>query len=63
MPIQKTEGCNHVQCASCNSHMCWMCMQTFKTGLEVYGHMTEQHNGHWGVPMDRDAGEKEEEER
>jgi hypothetical protein len=38
-------------------------MQTFKTGLEVYGHMTEQHNGHWGVPMDRDAGEKEEEER
>jgi LSD1 subclass zinc finger protein len=62
MPIQKTEGCNHVQCASCNSHMCWMCMQTFKTGLEVYGHMTEQHNGHWGVLMDRDAGEKEEEE-
>jgi hypothetical protein len=30
-------------------------MQTFETGPEVYGHMTEQHNGDCGLPMDGDA--------
>jgi predicted RNA-binding Zn-ribbon protein involved in translation (DUF1610 family) len=62
MPIEKTEGCNHMECASCGTHMCWKCMKTFKSGPEVYGHMTEQHNGDWGMPMHEDDGDEEAEE-
>jgi hypothetical protein len=49
MPIEKTMGCNHMTCGACGAHICWQCMKVFKTGLEVYGHMTNEHNENWGL--------------
>ncbi|KAF1837765.1 hypothetical protein BDW02DRAFT_543282 [Decorospora gaudefroyi] len=49
MPIEKSAGCNHVECAACGTHMCWRCMRVFESGRAVYGHMTQAHNGDWGL--------------
>jgi hypothetical protein len=43
--IDKTEGCNHVTCPVCQTHICWVCMQTFENGLCIYGHMEAEHGG------------------
>lgn len=55
--IEKAEGCNHVRCANCKVHICWVCMGTFKdadvlgggggdgSGKSVYEHMREVHGG------------------
>ncbi|KAM0433866.1 hypothetical protein ACHAPT_003809 [Fusarium lateritium] len=45
-PLQKGEGCNHVTCVGCKTHMCWVCMKTFPTGNLVYGHMGKMHGSH-----------------
>lgn len=37
--LEKDGGCHHMTCAKCNIHMCWLCMETFKTGRETYAHM------------------------
>ena len=37
-PIEKTEGCNHMTCSGCNTHMCWLCLEVFPSGGEVYSH-------------------------
>jgi hypothetical protein len=43
--IQKTYGCNHMECKGCKAHICWYCMKTFKQGHEVYVHMNNEHGG------------------
>jgi len=43
MAIEKTYGCNHMECMACGIHICWTCMQTFNTGPETYGHMERIH--------------------
>lgn len=45
MAIEKTEGCNHMTCSMCRTHICWVCMQTFEDGLKIYGHMQSEHGG------------------
>jgi len=45
MGIEKIEGCNHMTCAMCKTHICWVCMQTFKDGYSIYGHMQAEHGG------------------
>jgi hypothetical protein len=37
-------------------------MKTFKNGPEVYGHMTDRHNGNWGMPMHENEENDEDEE-
>jgi hypothetical protein len=41
--IEKTYGCNHMECKGCSAHICWACMKTFKTGSETYDHMSRSH--------------------
>ena len=46
--LQKSGGCNHMTCARCGTHMCWVCMKTFKgvdDGQGVYAHMRREHGG------------------
>jgi hypothetical protein len=50
--IERIEGCNHVICTQCHTHICWECGQTFSDGSSVYGHMRTVH-GNWGLgPID-----------
>ena len=39
-PIEKNEGCKHITC-TCGAHMCWLCLQTFKTAMECYYHQPD----------------------
>lgn len=41
--IQKSYGCNHMECRICHTHICWFCMRDFGTGAEVYSHMNNTH--------------------
>ncbi|TBU27591.1 hypothetical protein BD311DRAFT_843123 [Dichomitus squalens] len=43
-PIQKTEGCNHMECR-CGAHLCWVCMRAFDDGRSTYAHLHEVHGG------------------
>ncbi|XP_066398069.1 ATP-dependent RNA helicase DEAH11, chloroplastic-like isoform X2 [Miscanthus floridulus] len=40
--IEKAEGCNHVECR-CGSHICWNCLENFKSSEECYGHLRSVH--------------------
>ncbi|GBM20166.1 ATP-dependent RNA helicase DEAH12, chloroplastic [Araneus ventricosus] len=37
--IEKDSGCNHMECANCNAHFCWLCLELFPSGVEVYDHL------------------------
>ena len=44
--LEKNGGCNHIKCARCGTHMCWVCMKTFTdtdSGGGVYAHMRREH--------------------
>lgn len=43
--IEKIDGCNHIQCPACTTHICWHCLEVFSTDQECYEHMKEMHNG------------------
>lgn len=45
IPIERSEGCNHVTCTKCQTHICWECMKTFPRGEGIYGHMRQEHGG------------------
>ncbi|KAF2797555.1 hypothetical protein K505DRAFT_347196 [Melanomma pulvis-pyrius CBS 109.77] len=42
--IEKTYGCNHMECKACGIHICWACMDTFGSGGETYAHMSKSHS-------------------
>ena len=50
VPIERAEGCNHVTCTQCKTHICWVCTQTFPGGVGVYDHMRAMHGGIGLVP-------------
>ncbi|CVL12580.1 related to ariadne-2 protein [Fusarium proliferatum] len=41
--LQKAEGCNHMTCLACGTHICWVCMATFTEGSDCYRHMGQFH--------------------
>ncbi|KAG4267599.1 hypothetical protein FPRO04_12754 [Fusarium proliferatum] len=41
--LQKAEGCNHITCLACGTHICWVCMATFTEGSDCYRHMGQFH--------------------
>lgn len=47
--IEKAGGCNHMKCAVCKTHICWVCMKTFgnqaDNGGMIYDHMSRTHGG------------------
>jgi hypothetical protein len=45
VPIEKTYGCNHMECQACKIHICWYCMKTFELSKPTYDHMSEKHQG------------------
>lgn len=48
--IQKNEGCQHMTCLKCNSHICWNCLKFFKTSKECYDHLAKQCGGIFARP-------------
>ena len=38
-PIEKNQGCSHMQCISCKTHICWKCMATFGSAQTTYDHI------------------------
>jgi len=46
--IEKNEGCNHMIC-KCGTHICWKCMQVFKTAQKTQDHLTAVHGGMFEV--------------
>ncbi|KAI0512792.1 hypothetical protein F5B22DRAFT_293623 [Xylaria bambusicola] len=59
--IEKTDGCNHMECGGCHIHICWECMETFEQPDHCYDHMRAVHRG-IGVGDDWDNEEEDEEE-
>ena len=45
VPIERSEGCNHMTCTRCQTHICWECLATFPRGHGIYDHMRVQHGG------------------
>ena len=44
-PLDKAEGCRHIQCGGCGMHSCWDCMTVFKYVRDVYTHIGHVHHG------------------
>ncbi|KAG0697907.1 hypothetical protein DFH29DRAFT_129120 [Suillus ampliporus] len=44
-PIERSEGCNHMTCTRCQTHICWECLATFPKGDGIYEHMRHKHGG------------------
>lgn len=45
VPIERSAGCNHMTCVRCQTHICWVCLQTFPRGEGIYDHMRAEHGG------------------
>nr|GAT54796.1 RING finger protein [Mycena chlorophos] len=45
VPIERDEGCHHVTCSQCRTHICWQCLRTFPNGDGIYQHMRAEHGG------------------
>ena len=48
-PIEKTYGCNHMECGGCSTHLCWVCLEVFETGRLCYAHLRNKHGGIFDV--------------
>ena len=44
MPIEKTQGCNHMTCGGCKAHICWVCIEVFETSRPCYNYMNKEYS-------------------
>ena len=44
VPAIKTEGCDHITCPNCSKDSCYICLEVFPTGSDVYQHIQTSHN-------------------
>jgi len=47
--MEKIDGCNHMTCRGCGTHICWVCLTTFDTSEQCYSHMNKMHGGVFDV--------------
>jgi hypothetical protein len=59
--IERTQGCNHMECINCHAHICWVrdCMKAFDNSGECYGHLEIVHGSYVDDPeeLEDDFGE------
>lgn len=36
VPIEKNQGCNHIQCSHCKTDFCWLCLKILNSHLEPH---------------------------
>lgn len=41
--IEKISGCNRMACASCHTHICWVCLNHYTTAGDCYEHLSSVH--------------------
>ncbi|KAI2475891.1 hypothetical protein Ptr902_12717 [Pyrenophora tritici-repentis] len=56
--IEKVDGCHHIECSSCHTHMCWECSNAFPSSDVVYQHMNEVHGDGLTDGEYEDSGEE-----
>ncbi|RDD43329.1 ATP-dependent RNA helicase DEAH12, chloroplastic [Trichoplax sp. H2] len=44
--IEKSAGCNHMECNFCHTHFCWICLAAFTTSSECYYHLEQMHGSY-----------------
>ncbi|KAH8724334.1 hypothetical protein GQ44DRAFT_708998 [Phaeosphaeriaceae sp. PMI808] len=62
--IEKIDGCHHVECSGCHSHICWSCLEVFATSNAAYAHMSGAHGGNGvnAVPGEEDTDEDDDDD-
>jgi hypothetical protein len=44
--IDKIEGCDHIECSICHTHICWVCLEIYANAHAVYLHIDAAHTRH-----------------
>ncbi|CAG2250486.1 DHX8 [Mytilus edulis] len=48
LPIEKSSGCDHMECTKCRRHFCWVCLAHFSSSGDCYGHLRREHGRYGG---------------
>ena len=49
-PIERADGCRHIECSVCRKHVCWRCKRaSFNTSTECYDHLARCGGGNMGL--------------